>query len=266
MHIFGIVISEKIYMPIIIILVAMLLDKICQTILKSKITKKLNKLNSKKMATINSVIANLIRYAIYIIALLAILKVFGINTAALVTGLGVVSLVLGLALQDILKDILAGVSIIFEGQLAIGDYVKIGNFQGTVIMLGLKSTKIQAFTGEIKIISNRNITDVINYSLDKTLAMIDIPVSYESDLDKVEKILKVTAANLNDKIPSLVNELEILGVQELADSSVVFRIIGKCKPAKHFEVERTLKKEFKCALDKNGIKIPYPQVEVHNAK
>ena len=76
----------------------------------------------------------------------------------------------------------------------------------------------------------------------------------------------VTAATLKDKIPSLVGDIEILGVQSLADSAVVFRLVGKCKPAKHFEVERQMRKEFKNSLDKNGIKIPYMQIEVHNEK
>lgn len=91
-------------------------------------------------------------------------------------------------------------------------------------------------------------------------------MSYETKLDKAEKILKLTAATLKDKVPSLIEEPQVLGVQELADSSVIFRITGKCKPAKHFEVERQMKKEFKNTLDKNGIKIPYIQIEVHNEK
>ena len=71
---------------------------------------------------------------------------------------------------------------------------------------------------------------------------------------------------MKEKIPMLVEEPQVLGVQELADSSVIFRIIGKCKPAQHFEAQRKMKKEFKNVLDKNGIKIPYPQIEVHHEK
>ena len=111
-----------------------------------------------------------------------------------------------------------------------------------------------------------NITEVINYSFDKTLAVVDIPVAYEEKLDKVEKILQVACATLKDSIPMLTEEPEVWGVEELSDSAVIFRIVGKCKPAKHFEVERQMKKTFKNVLDKNGIKIPYMQIEVHNEK
>lgn len=268
MKIFKITIPKEVYMPILIIFIAIILNKIINTIIKKAFNpnKKHGKFDSRKINTIKSLLCNITKYVIAIISILLILAVFGINTAALITGLGIASAVIGLAFQDILKDIISGVSILFENQFAVGDLVKIGTFMGTIVSIGLRTTRIQAYTGEIKIISNRNITEVINYSMDKTLAVVDIPISYETKIDKVEKILMVTAATIKEKIPSLVSEIELLGVQELGDSSVVFRLIGKCKPAKHFEVERQMKKEFKNALDKNGIKIPYPQVEVHNEK
>lgn len=268
MKILGLIVPKRVYMPIIIIICAVITQKIFDNIIKKTFNpnKKRDKIQERKSNTLKSLLTNIIKYVIWVIAFLWILAIFGIDTAAIITGLGVVSLVIGLAFQDILKDILAGVSILFENAFAIGDLVKIGDFQGTVIDIGLKATKVQAYTGEIKIISNRNITEVINYSIDKTLAVVDIPVSYEEKIEKVEKILMVTAATLKEKIPSLVSDVELLGIQELSDSAVIFRMVGKCKPAKHFEVERQMKKEFKNCLDKNGIKIPYMQIEVHNEK
>ena len=81
-----------------------------------------------------------------------------------------------------------------------------------------------------------------------------------------EKILKVTVANFKDNIPFLTDEPEVWGVEELDSSAVIFRVVAKCEPTKHFEVQRQMKKEIKIALDKNGIKIPYTQIEVHNEK
>lgn len=268
MKILGVTIVKEIYMPIITIFVAIILEKIIKLIINKAFNpnKKRNKIDIRKTNTLNSMLSNVARYVIWILAVLYILSIFGVNTSAIVAGLGVASLVIGLALQDILKDVFSGVSILFENQFAIGDLVKINDFQGTVISLGLKTTRIKAYTGEVKIISNRNITEVINYSLEKTLAIVDIPVSYEEKIDKVEKILQVTAATLREKIPELADDVELLGVEELSDSAVIFRLIGKCKPTKHYEVQRKMKKEFKNSLDKNGIKIPYMQIEVHNEK
>lgn len=268
MKIFGFTIAKEIYMTVIIIVVAFVLEKFLKMIIKKTFNpeKKHKRFDSRKVSTIRSLLCNVVKYVIWVLAILALLSLYGVNTAALITGLGVVSLVVGLAFQDILKDILVGASILFENWYGVGDLVKIGSFTGTVISVGLKATRLQAYTGEIKIISNRNIYEVINYSLDKTYAVVDIPVSYETKLDKVEKILQLTSATMKDEIEDLLEEPEVWGVQELADSSVVFRIVGKCKPAKHFDVERKMKKAFKNALDKNGIKIPYMQIEVHNEK
>lgn len=268
MKIFGIVIAKEIYMPILIIVASFLLEKLLKIIIKNILNSsvKHTKMPKKKADTLKSILLNITRYVIWIVAALMLLSVFGVNISAIIAGLGVMSLIIGLAFQDILKDILVGVSILFENQFSVGDLVKIGDFTGTVRSIGLKTTRIKAYTGEVKIISNRNISEIINYSLDNTYAIVDIPVSYESKIEKVEKILMVTAATLKDKIPDIVGDIELLGVQELSDSAVVFRLSAKCLPAKHFGVQRILKKEFKNSLDKNGIKIPYMQIEVHNDK
>ena len=268
MKFFGVVIAKEIYGTVITIFVCFILEKIFKAIIKKTFNpeRKHTKFDSRKISTIRSLLCSVVRYVVWILGLLSLLGLYGVNTAAIVTGLGVASLVIGLAFQDILKDILAGSSILFENWFAVGDMIKVDDFMGTVISVGLKSTRIQAYSGEIKIIPNRNISNVINYSLDKTMAIVDIPVSYETKIDKAEKVLQLTAATLKDKIPNLTDEPEVWGVQELSDSSVVFRIVGKCKPATHFAVARAMKKEFKNALDKNGIKIPYMQIEVHNEK
>ena len=85
------------------------------------------------------------------------------------------------------------------------------------------------------------------------------------DTKKQVKKEKVEDKEIEDLVKET-EEPEVLGVENLGDSSVVFRIVGKCKPTKHFLVQRQMRKELKNAMDKNGIKIPYPQIEVHNEK
>ncbi len=268
MKIFGLTIAKEIYMTIIIIILALILEKLLKKIIKKTFNpeKKHKRFDTRKLKTISSFLCNIVKYIIWIIVFLALLSLYGVNTAALITGLGVVSLVVGLAFQDILKDILVGASILFENWYAVGDSVKIDDFSGTVISIGLKSTRVQAYTGEIKIISNRNITEVINYSLDKSLAVVDVSISYETDIEKAEKVLKTRAATLKEKNSYIVDEPEIWGIENLDSSSVIIRVVAKCKPTKNSSVQRLMRKEFKDALEKNGIKIPYTQIEVHNEK
>lgn len=268
MKILGLKITKEIYLPILIVAIEIILEKFLKLTLKKTLDpKKHKKLDVRKSKTMSSLIFNVIKYIIRVIAILMILEVFGINTTAIMTGLGVVSLVVGLAFQDVLKDVLVGITIILENQFVIGDLVKIGDFEGTVIHLSLKTTRIKSnTTGEIKIIANRNISEVINYSMDNTVAIVDIPISYDCAIDEVESIIKLTIENIKDNIKALSGSIELLGVQELSDSSVILRVIATCKPGKHYEVKRILKKEFKNALDRNGIIIPYNQIVVHNEK
>lgn len=220
----------------------------------------------KRVNTIKILFTNVFKYVLIFIGIVVILNACGINTTSLIAGLGVVGVVVGLALQDILKDFFSGIFFIIENQFQVGDTVEIGGFKGEAISLGLKTTKIKKYTGEIKIISNRNIDYIINYSKANSLELIDISVSYEEDVDKVREILENLCQRLSKEIKNLKGEITVLGIEKLDDSAVVFRISVITKPMKQFEVKRTILMEAKKELDKNNIKIPYPQVEVHNGK
>lgn len=132
MKIFGITIAKEIYM-VVIVVVAFVIEKTLKGIVKKTFNpaKKNKKFDGRKLNTIRSLLCSIIKYVVWIFAILALLGLYGVNTAALVTGLGVVSLVVGLAFQDILKDVLVGTSILFENWFAIGDLVKINDFTGT---------------------------------------------------------------------------------------------------------------------------------------
>ena len=222
----------------------------------------LKRKNERKVKTAFSLFNNVARCLIIIISCVAILGVFGVSTSGLVASLSVVGVVFGLAFQDILKDLLSGLSIILEDQYTIGDTVTIAGFKGEVISLGLRTTKIKSYTGDLKIISNRNITEVINHSLEPSI--VTVGVSYEDDLDKVEKVLNKLCGRLNNEIKQLVGKIEVLGIESLSESSIDYKITAKVKPTTQYDVERILKKEIKLEFDKNNISIPYNQVVVHN--
>ena len=260
------ILIKEVVKPILIIVVATFLYFAIKSVVKRifKIRKKV----SKKEKTVYELVMNIIKYFIVIVAFLMILDVYGVDTKTLVTSLGVVGLVAGLALQDTLKDFISGVSIIFENQYCVGDIVEINSFRGEVISLGLKTTRIKSYTGEIKIIPNRNVNEVINFSQSETVAIVDVSVAYEEDYSHVEQVLNKLLDNLNEnkKIPYLKGKINLLGINELSDSSIQVRIVAEVESYKHFEVSRLLRKEIKNCFDKENIKIPYPQIEVHNGK
>lgn len=268
MNILGIEISDKIYLPILIILFAIVFDTIINAVLNSriKIRTNLTKHEQRSRETVLVLLKNVIKTIIVLISVLSILQVFGVNTSALVAGVGAASVIIGLAFQDLLKDLLVGATIILESQFAIGETVEINGFKGEVIGLSLKSTRLRSYTGEVRIISNRNISEVTNYSLGNVLVKVIVSVSYEDDIKKVEKVLENLILKLNSSIKELKEDIIINGIESLSSSSVDFLITTKTSVKDEFIVKRKLTKEIKLALDKNNIKIPYPQVEVHYEK
>lgn len=220
----------------------------------------------KKLETLEMIIKNIFKYSIIIIVILVIMATFGVNVTSFLAGLGIVGAIAGLASQDLLKDIIGGASIIMENQFAVGDTIEINGFEGEVISISLKSTRIKNYDGSVKILANRNVVDVINYNMSPSRAIIDIGVSYDANLDKVESILRDLVQELSNSLDNLKGPVELLGIQELSDSSVKFRITALCVAMEHYGVERQIRKAIKERLDREHIKIPYPQIEVHHGE
>lgn len=220
--------------------------------------------NQKRIDTIRILILNLIKYIIIIFVVLANLSLFGINVKSILAGVGITAAIIGLAFQDIAKDLLAGIFIVAEDQYEIGDTIEVNGFMGEVVFIGLKTTRIRDYKGRVKIISNHTITEVINYNLSNSIAVVDVSVDYEADSEQVELVLNELVNTLPAKVPHVKGEAKLLGIDSLADSAVVYRITCPVSSMKQFEAERIIRKEVKEALDEAKIKIPYPQIEVHN--
>ena len=255
------ILVKEVVGPILIILVSLLVYLVIKSVIDNVFKIRNKYIDKRKSKTINGLINNLIKYFIIIIDIVMILDIFGIDTKTLIASLGVVGFVVGLAVQDTLKDFVAGMSIILENQYRVGDTITVKGFRGEVISLGIKSTKIKAYTGEVMIVPNHLIEEVVNHSLDKSLAVVDIPVSYDTDLKKLESILSNLFSKLS--IDGITGDIKILGLESYDDSSISYRVVVDTIPMKHYQVERELKRAIKLELDKNGIEIPFPQVVVH---
>ena len=192
-----------------------------------------------------------------------ILEVYGIDTKSIIASLGVLSLVAGLALQDVLKDFIVGIAILLEDQFAIGDIVEIEGFKGTIVKFGVRTTRIQSYNGSVKIVANRNISSLINYTLNENIHLIDVMVSYNDDIPKVKKVL----TNICEKQQKDTEyKYEVLGVDDLGDNGVVIKVAITCPYEDRIVLSRKFKEEVKLTFDKEGIEIPFPQVVVHNGK
>ncbi len=258
----------KIILPVLYIIIGVVIFKVIkQLIVKSTSkNKRLKATQIQRINTLRILIINMIKYIIIILVILAILSEFGINVKSILAGLGIGTALIGLAFQDLAKDLIAGFSIITEGEYEVGDTIEVDGFMGEVVFIGLRTTRIRNFKGATKIIANHYMDNIINYSANNSLAVIDVGIAYENKEEEIEKTFEKLFKRLNGNIPYAKKELELWGVNELADSSVVYRVVVETEPTKNFTVERFLRKEIKKEFDQANIKIPYQQIEVHNGK
>lgn len=263
--IYTLVSSYKFYVPVITICISFLLIRLSQRLVKKLVNKDSKSIEVKRKNTIVSLIQNIIKYLIIIIALLIILSVWGFNVTGFVTGLGVVGVVGGLALQDALKDIIMGCNIIMDNYFVVGDLVKYNDFTGEVIEFGLKNTKIKNVDGVVLVIANREISQIYNLSQKSSSVGITIPVAYEEETEKVKKVLEDVCLKI-DKLAYSTKKTEYLGIDSLEDSSVNYLLRAYCKAGDQYDFKRAILGIVKDELDKKKIKIPYTQVEVHNGK
>lgn len=254
--------SKRFYLPIIYILIGYVIYRIAKAIINSITSRRDKKRNHKKEDTVINLIKSVFKYLIIIVVVLLILEVYGINTTSILASLGIVGVVVGLAFQDTMKNMLAGVFIIFDNRYNVGDVVKINEFTGTVKSLGLQTTKLKAVTGEVFTISNSAIESVTNYTENDTLLVIELGVGYKTDISHLERVLKKLNAKIR-KIENVKGDLELLGVDSFSSSEIVYKISVLCKPYTHFAVKREILKLVKIEFDKEEIEIPYTQIDLH---
>ena len=257
----GFQILEKLIMIILIIIIASISVKLCNKLVdyimltKDNANKKFKiKSNEKRSETLHKLIRSAIRYTIYFIAFFQILSTLGINTTSIVASAGIASVAIGFGAQSLVKDIISGFFIILEGQFDVGDEVKLYNQAafiagGSVISLGLRSTKIRSGNGEIYFIPNGSINQVINYSLTYNLAEVKFSIQIDETIEAIEeRIQKVLdVANNNDKYHNFIyknDKLHVNNIEQIADNILTLNIVGKAKVGKKQSVETMLRKDF----------------------
>ena len=257
----GFQILEKLITIILIIIIASISVKLCNKLVdyimltKDNANKKFKiKSNEKRSETLHKLIRSAIRYTIYFIAFFQILSTLGINTTSIVASAGIASVAIGFGAQSLVKDIISGFFIILEGQFDVGDEVKLYNQAafiagGSVMSLGLRSTKVRSGNGEIYFIPNGSINQVINYSLTYNLAEVKFSIHIDKTIDAVEEQIKkvLDIANSSEKYRNLLyknDKLHMNNIEQIADNIITLNIVGKAKVGKKENVETLLRKDF----------------------
>ena len=217
----------------------------------------------KKGRAIIDLVCSLVKYAAVIVLLFFILQTCGVDTTSILAGIGILGLIVGLGAQPLIADIIAGLFIVFEKIFDVGDIIVADGFRGTVKEIGIRTTQILDTGGNIKIINNADLKNIVNMTDQLSLAICDIGIEYGESLERVEAILKDNFDDIKKAIPDIKEGPFYKGVAELGDSSVVIRFAANCEEGARYQVERDMNRQFKLLFDKNNINIPFPQVVVN---
>ncbi len=218
--------------------------------------------SQQRAITVGAVLRSASTMAIFLVAGLLVLSELDLNLAPLIASAGIAGLAIGFGAQSMVKDFLAGIFIIFEDQFGVGDIVDTGLATGKVEEVSLRTTRLRDQAGTLWIVPNGEIHRVGNTSQLWSNAVIDVEVSYNTNLDYAIGVIKSTLDDIwqeEDPKATVIAEPNVLGVDRLGDSSVVIRAVVKCEPAEQWMMGRVARKRIKEALDEAGIEIPFPQ-------
>nr|WP_307993245.1 mechanosensitive ion channel family protein [Clostridium neonatale] len=214
-------------------------------------------MDSQRAKTLGEVMKSVLKYSVYFIGITAMASIIFGGISITFASIGGVAL--GLGAQSLIKDLINGFFILFENQFGVGDYITIGNFSGIVSSIGIRTTIIKDFNGDIHCITNGSILEVTNHSRSDSSFIVDVNIAYKEDIDNAISVIEKTCEEFKKENEKDIKEpINVLGVVALGASGVTIRVLGKAKPLRQWDMERELRKLIKVTLDKNNIEIPFP--------
>lgn len=220
----------------------------------------------KQAATLGKVVRNIIRILVWGVAIMMVLKELGIDIGPILAGVGILGLAVGFGAQSLVKDFLSGMFVLVENQYNVGDVIKAGGVSGLVEKITLRATTLRDLEGNVHIIPNGAIDVVTNKTRQWSRFVFDIGVAYKENVDEVMGVLKEIGDELagDPQFASMITApLEVLGVEDFADSAVVIRVMFTTQPLKQWTVGREFRRRVKNTFDAKGIEIPFPHTTIY---
>ena len=220
----------------------------------------------KRIHTLGNLVKSAVAVVVSGAALLMVLRELNIDIMPLLTGAGILGLAVGFGAQTLVKDVISGFFLIFEDQVRVGDVALINGQGGVVEAITLRTIVLRDVEGTVHVFPNGGINTLANRSKDYAYFLLDVSVAYKEKTDHVTQVLRDTADDLRDDPafgPSILEPIEVMGVEMFGDNAVVIRSRIKTLPHKNFDVGRELRRRLKMAFDREGIEIPFPQRVMH---
>lgn len=216
--------------------------------------------------TIVQMLMSFIRWVTAITAVLVVLSIWGVDTTTLLASAGLLTLVIGLGAQSLVADIVAGIFTIFEGEYSVGDIVTFNDWRGTVKQVGIRTTQIESSGGDIKIINNSEIRQIINQTRELSSARCVFTIEYRESLQRVEAIINNNLSSIQKRVPNIIKGPFYKGVAELGYGGVKLLIVATCKEEDIHQVQRDLNREVKLLCEANNVDMAFSQVTINHFK
>jgi small conductance mechanosensitive channel len=217
-----------------------------------------------KGKTLAPLLKNVLKYCTIFIAGVTVLRVLGVDPTPIIAGAGVVGLAVGFGAQTLVKDVISGFFLLFEGLIAVGDAISFGNSAGIVEEVGLRVTKYRTFAGELWVIPNGEIRAFGNSNRQWMRAVVVVGIAYEQDSNKAMRVLdEVGKAWAEEHRDVVLEPPQVQGILSFDEASITLRLAIKVKPAQQGPAELELRRRIKEAFDRAGVDIPIPRRMVY---
>jgi small conductance mechanosensitive channel len=223
----------------------------------------------KRAETLGSMFRYVLSTGVLVIALMLILELFGMKLGPMLAAAGVVGIAVGFGAQHLVQDITNGFFIMLDDEIREGDVVRIAGEWGTVERVGLRQTVLRNVDGNVHFIPNSKIDVVTNMTKTFSYCMLNVGVAYREDVDEVFDVIEQVSGNLQSDEPFsewIEEEVEILGLDEFADSAMIIKARIKVEPLRQWKVRREFNRRLKKAFDERNIEIPFPHLTLYQGQ
>lgn len=225
----------------------------------------LEEMKARRLTTAVTLITHAVKYVAYFIAIAIAVGELGYAGAmnSMLAAAGIGSLAVGIGAQSIIKDVTAGLTLLFEDQLAVGDYISAAGVTGTVEAITLRATTVRCYGGEVSVIPNGSITILTNYSRTDSLAIVEFPIAYEADAERALALMREEAEAYHAQLGDIaVEKPEVVGAVQLSGGEMVLRVVQRVKPLEHWTVQRELTQRIAARFVQEGIALPRTRVQM----
>ncbi len=219
---------------------------------------------SNRVRTMIALTRNLMRYIVILIGICLVLSVFGVDIITILAGLGIIALIVGFGAESLIADVVTGMFILIDNQYNIGDIIEINGFRGTVTDISVRTTVLTDPGGNVKIINNSDMKNILNRSDNSSKAITEFPIPYDTDVEALEEKIPELLKKIRAAHPEMMKSDPVyLGIDRLDDSSIVLKFYAEVAESDIFAGARVLNHDLLIGMRKLGVEVPFPQFDVH---